>query len=304
VSYFRSFLLSKKKGEVIAWWGGGTIVAFSGLWTAFVYVVPLKDNAGDHKAPVSASSAGVAVGGNVANSTINTGAFTGLGRPTQPIDMPIVQVLLSLDCEHADYKAFCATIRKTGDEVRSKTQEGVSYVVQNVDWSKWPKHSLFFETQHLSTRLELHFFKNLADAEMFIGSGNPFASASGDLNMVLEVRAEDEGGKKPNLRIQYDTKTKRVEIYACSKDVRVDMKNDNIALIPDIPGSALVVTESMYRLFDHGTLEAVQIRTIHGQTVDVQNPQLNIMNGRTRVFAYHLPSEQVKTGEPNVDCPI
>jgi hypothetical protein len=105
-------LLSKKKREVIAWWGGGTIVAFSGLWTVFVYVFPLKDKAGDHKAPVSASSAGVAVGRNVANSTINTGTFTGPGHPTQPIDMPIVQVLLNLDCEHADYKAFCATIRK------------------------------------------------------------------------------------------------------------------------------------------------------------------------------------------------
>jgi hypothetical protein len=66
-----SFFRSKKNRELIAWWGGGVLIVISGLWTAFVYFFPPKSDTGDRKGDVSASSGGIAIGGNVSNSTVS-----------------------------------------------------------------------------------------------------------------------------------------------------------------------------------------------------------------------------------------
>ncbi len=75
-----SFLGSKKNREIIGWLGGGIVIVIAGLWTAFVYFHPPKIEGGEGKAGVSASHGGVSVGGNVTNSTINTGPPKG-GEP-------------------------------------------------------------------------------------------------------------------------------------------------------------------------------------------------------------------------------
>ncbi|MBV8441434.1 MAG: hypothetical protein JO312_12895 [Hyphomicrobiales bacterium] len=67
-----SFLGSKRNRDILAWLGGGLVAVVVALWTAYVYFHPGKGEGGEGKREVSASHGGVAVGGNVKDSTINT----------------------------------------------------------------------------------------------------------------------------------------------------------------------------------------------------------------------------------------
>ena len=67
-----SFLSAPKNRKTLSWLGGGLVVVIAGLWTAFVYFFPPKGEGGEGKREVSASHGGVAVGGNVKDSTIST----------------------------------------------------------------------------------------------------------------------------------------------------------------------------------------------------------------------------------------
>ena len=66
-----SFLGKKGNREILAWICGGLATVLVGLWTVFTYVFPLKT--GDGPPPsIRATSGGVAIGGNVTGTTINT----------------------------------------------------------------------------------------------------------------------------------------------------------------------------------------------------------------------------------------
>ena len=71
-----SFLAKPKNQKTLSWLGGGAVVVIAGLWAAFIYFYPPKENGGEGKREVSASHGGVAVGGNVKDSTINTRSST------------------------------------------------------------------------------------------------------------------------------------------------------------------------------------------------------------------------------------
>jgi hypothetical protein len=78
-----SFLGSNNNRKIIGWLSGGIVILIAGLWTAFVYFFPPKDDRGEGKREVSASHGGVSVGGNVTNSTINASPATpGETQPT------------------------------------------------------------------------------------------------------------------------------------------------------------------------------------------------------------------------------
>ena len=65
----------------MAWWCGGAVIAISGLWAGFVYFFPPKSDAGDRKSAVTASSGGIAIIGDVSNSTVNAGSPRGATEP-------------------------------------------------------------------------------------------------------------------------------------------------------------------------------------------------------------------------------
>jgi hypothetical protein len=65
-----SGFMSKKNRELIAWWGGGAVVAIAGLWTAFVYFFPPKPAVGSGGTGMTATNGGVTVDGNVDHSCI------------------------------------------------------------------------------------------------------------------------------------------------------------------------------------------------------------------------------------------
>jgi len=68
-----SFLGKKGNREILAWICGGLATVLVGLWTVFTYVFPLKQEAGGGPPPsIRATSGGVAIGGNVTGTTINT----------------------------------------------------------------------------------------------------------------------------------------------------------------------------------------------------------------------------------------
>ncbi|MCK1336179.1 hypothetical protein IVB38_09070 [Bradyrhizobium sp. 38] len=62
------FFLVKKNRDVLAWLGGGAVVAIAGLWTAFVQLQPKQ--AAHDVAPVSANCGSVAAGGSISGATI------------------------------------------------------------------------------------------------------------------------------------------------------------------------------------------------------------------------------------------
>jgi hypothetical protein len=76
---FWRFLRDKRNQQVLGWFGGGLVVAATGLWVAFVYFFPsVKSPETKASVPdpgkVQADCSGVAVGGNVSGATITTGS--------------------------------------------------------------------------------------------------------------------------------------------------------------------------------------------------------------------------------------
>jgi len=75
------FLRDKGNQQVLGWLGGGLVVVATGLWAAFVYFFP-PGKSPEAKSPeltppsVQANCGGIAIGRDVANSTITAGSTT------------------------------------------------------------------------------------------------------------------------------------------------------------------------------------------------------------------------------------
>jgi hypothetical protein len=76
------FLCEERNRVVLSWFGGGLVVAATGLWAAFVYLFPHYTPVEPRAAGVQANCGGVAVGGNVTGSTITAGTTTTSDCPT------------------------------------------------------------------------------------------------------------------------------------------------------------------------------------------------------------------------------
>lgn len=74
------FLSNDKNRAVLGWIGGGIVVVISALWAAFVYFEPPSKSV-IPPTSVEASRGGVAIGGSVSGSTINTGGATSADVP-------------------------------------------------------------------------------------------------------------------------------------------------------------------------------------------------------------------------------
>ncbi|HWX85797.1 MAG TPA: hypothetical protein VNZ48_19525 [Xanthobacteraceae bacterium] len=69
-----SFLLDENNREMLSWVGGSIVAVAGGLW-AVVKFYSSKGGDKDKRPPtVSATQGGVAIGGSVTNTDINTGA--------------------------------------------------------------------------------------------------------------------------------------------------------------------------------------------------------------------------------------
>jgi hypothetical protein len=73
MSRFWDFIRLKGNRERLAWLGGGAVVVVTGLWTAFVYLFPLKTEPAIGETKLTASCGSVAIGGNVTDATITAG---------------------------------------------------------------------------------------------------------------------------------------------------------------------------------------------------------------------------------------
>jgi hypothetical protein len=68
-----SFLSAPKNQKTLSWLGGGLVVVIAGLWAAFVYLLPPKDEHGGGSSKVEASCGSAAVQGTMIGSSITTG---------------------------------------------------------------------------------------------------------------------------------------------------------------------------------------------------------------------------------------
>lgn len=69
---FTLFIPSKEKREIITWIGGGILLLVSGIWAVFLYFYPTNKNSNSPASSINASAGGIAIGGNITNSNINT----------------------------------------------------------------------------------------------------------------------------------------------------------------------------------------------------------------------------------------
>ena len=63
----------KRNRETLGWLGGGLAVVIAGLWAAFVYFFPSKNDGGGGASKVEASCGSVAAQGTFIGSSITTG---------------------------------------------------------------------------------------------------------------------------------------------------------------------------------------------------------------------------------------
>jgi hypothetical protein len=76
---FWQFLRDQHNQQVLGWLGGGLVALATGLWAAFVYLVPPQKTP-EVKSPeltpltVQADCGGVAIGGSMTGATITGGA--------------------------------------------------------------------------------------------------------------------------------------------------------------------------------------------------------------------------------------
>ena len=68
-----SFLSAPKNQKTLSWIGGGLAVVIAGLWAAFVYLVPPKDEHGGGSIKVEASCGSVAQQGTMFGSSNTAG---------------------------------------------------------------------------------------------------------------------------------------------------------------------------------------------------------------------------------------
>jgi hypothetical protein len=130
-----------------------------------------------------------------------------LSRLLQPIGNPEVVIEMIIPCEQDEYKTFCVPLKKQGEANRTRLGGDFEGYLDNVDWSTWPKHPYYYQRSDLSTDIELRFFRNPDDAKAFIANGNPFNRRSGDLELDVAVRAEQQGENNANLHVLYKSKT-------------------------------------------------------------------------------------------------
>jgi len=63
----------KRNRETLGWLGGGLAIVIAGLWAAFVYFFPPKNDGGGGASKVEASCGSVAAQGTFIGSSITTG---------------------------------------------------------------------------------------------------------------------------------------------------------------------------------------------------------------------------------------
>ena len=63
----------KRNRETLEWLGGGLAIVIAGLWAAFVYFFPPKNDGGGGASKVEASCGSVAAQGTFIGSSITTG---------------------------------------------------------------------------------------------------------------------------------------------------------------------------------------------------------------------------------------
>jgi hypothetical protein len=68
-----AFLNEPKNQKTLSWIGGGLVVVIAGLWAAFVYFFPVKDDHSAGSITVEASCGSAAVQGTMIGSSITTG---------------------------------------------------------------------------------------------------------------------------------------------------------------------------------------------------------------------------------------
>ncbi len=68
------FFREKRNREILAWLGGGIVIAISGIWAAALYLFPPGKSHDASSAHVEASCGSVAIGGDVTGANVTAGA--------------------------------------------------------------------------------------------------------------------------------------------------------------------------------------------------------------------------------------
>lgn len=76
-----AFLRNKTNRTILSWLGGGLVVAAAGAWAVFLHFSSASPTPGTSGPRVEANCGGVAVGGDVAGSTIQGGTADGADCP-------------------------------------------------------------------------------------------------------------------------------------------------------------------------------------------------------------------------------
>jgi hypothetical protein len=68
-----SFLLDENNRAVLAWIGGGVVVVAGGVWAVVKFILAKRTQKSRPAPSVTATHGGVAAGGNISDSKIDTG---------------------------------------------------------------------------------------------------------------------------------------------------------------------------------------------------------------------------------------
>jgi hypothetical protein len=80
---FWKFIRSKSNRERLAWLGGGAVVVFAGLWTAFCVFLSAEKGF-ERRTQINATCGSVGIAGPVSGATINAGGATNSNCATKP----------------------------------------------------------------------------------------------------------------------------------------------------------------------------------------------------------------------------
>lgn len=201
-----------------------------------------------------------------------------LSRIIQAFDEPTIWVIFKINCSSERFKEYCDKL--LAEQKRRKQAAGTMGTT-----SAYYSTTGFPGGPQVLIPIFIHFYKDKEESDGAIFDGAIASDVNdGDTTMKLQI---SNYAKNADLKVISVTEP-FFELVGTGYKVSVDLHNQKIMSVPDLPGSTIVIATEGDQ-FNGLTLESLTIRTPRGQAVDIA-PDPRVAYGHL-IFVHTFPAD-------------